>query len=150
MLIRAAIPDEATALSDLALRSKAHWGYDEAFLEACRAELVLRPDDLAEQRATVAQVGDRVVGFYALAGRAPEGELTCLFIEPDHIGTGVGSRLWAHAVAAARALGLQRFTIDADPFAEGFYRKLGAVRVGVTPSESIPGRELPRLIYRLD
>ncbi|RKT88708.1 Acetyltransferase (GNAT) domain-containing protein [Saccharopolyspora antimicrobica] len=150
MLIRAAAPDEAAALSDLALRSKAHWGYDEAFLEACRAELTLRPDDLIEQRATVAQVGDRVVGFYTLAGRAPEGELTCLFIEPDHIGTGVGSRLWEHAVAAARALGLQRFTIDADPFAEDFYRKLGAVRVGVTPSDSIPGRELPRLIYRLD
>ena len=37
--LRAARPEEAAAISALALRSKAHWGYDEAFLAACRAEL---------------------------------------------------------------------------------------------------------------
>ncbi|GLY64110.1 GNAT family N-acetyltransferase [Amycolatopsis taiwanensis] len=149
MLLRAARPDEATVLSELALRSKAHWGYDDAFLEACRAELTLRPADLAEQRATVAQVGDRVVGFYTLAGQAPEGELACLFVEPGHIGTGVGRRLWQHAVDTARALDFERFTLDADPFAETFYRKMGAVRIGVTPSDSIPGRLLPQMAYHL-
>ncbi|MBW4716806.1 GNAT family N-acetyltransferase [Saccharothrix obliqua] len=149
MLLRAARPGEAAALSALALRSKAHWGYDAAFLEACRAELTLRPDDLTAQRATAAQVGDRVVGFYTLAGQAPGGELTCLFVEPDHIGTGVGRRLWQHAVDTARALNFQRFTLDADPFAEDFYRKMGAVRIGFEPSGSIPGRVLPRMVYRL-
>ena len=28
--------EEAPRLSDLALRSKGHWGYDAAFLDACR------------------------------------------------------------------------------------------------------------------
>jgi GNAT superfamily N-acetyltransferase len=149
MLLRPARPDEAVVLSELALRSKAHWGYDEAFLEACRPELTLRPDDLAEQRATVARVGDRVVGFYTLAGQAPEGELACLFVEPDHIGTGVGRRLWQHAVDTARALGFQRLTIESDPYAEDFYLRMGAVRIGSIPSGSIAGRELPRMAYRV-
>ncbi|MER6990807.1 GNAT family N-acetyltransferase [Saccharopolyspora hirsuta] len=149
MLIRAADPGEAAVLSELALRSKAHWGYDQEFLETCRAELTLRPQDLVDQRATVAQVGDRVAGFYTLAGQAPEGELACLFVEPDHIGSGVGTRLWQHAADTARALGFERFTIDSDPFAEDFYLKMGAVRTGATPSSSFPGRELPQLTYHL-
>ena len=33
--IRAAAPGEGPALTALALRSKAHWGYDEGFLAAC-------------------------------------------------------------------------------------------------------------------
>ncbi|MEV6901956.1 GNAT family N-acetyltransferase [Amycolatopsis sp. NPDC051372] len=149
MLLRAGQPHEAADLSALTLRSKAHWGYDEAFLEACRTELTLRPDDLVAGKATVAQIGERVVGFYTLAGQAPEGELACLFVEPDHIGTGVGRRLWQHAVDTARTLDFQRLIIGSDPFAEDFYRKMGAVRIGSVLSGSIPGRLLPQLVYRL-
>ena len=36
--VRPARPDEAEALTALVLRSKAHWGYDEAFTAACRDE----------------------------------------------------------------------------------------------------------------
>ena len=41
--VRAARPAEAEAISALALRSKAHWGYDPAFLEACREDLTIDP-----------------------------------------------------------------------------------------------------------
>jgi len=92
----------------------------------------------------VAQEGDRVAGFYPLTGPPPEGELACRYIEPDHIGSGAGRRPWHHAVDTARALGFDQFTLDADPFAENFYRKMGAVRIG-----SIPGRLLSQLVYRL-
>jgi hypothetical protein len=40
--IRKARPDEAGELTELALRSKAHWGYDEAFMASCREELTVR------------------------------------------------------------------------------------------------------------
>jgi hypothetical protein len=39
--IRPARPDEAGAISALALRSKGHWGYDAAFLAACRENLTI-------------------------------------------------------------------------------------------------------------
>ncbi|MEV8615543.1 GNAT family N-acetyltransferase [Amycolatopsis sp. NPDC051373] len=87
--------------------------------------------------------------LHTLAGQAPEGELACLFVEPDHIGTGVGRRLWQHAVDTARTLDFQRLIIGSDPFAEDFYRKMGAVRIGSVLSGSIPGRLLPQLVYRL-
>ena len=37
-VIRQARVDEARLLSDLALRSKAHWGYPPEFIECCRAK----------------------------------------------------------------------------------------------------------------
>jgi hypothetical protein len=53
--LRAGRKDEARWLSELALRSKGHWGYDQAFLDACRAELTLTPQDVEVQRVTVAE-----------------------------------------------------------------------------------------------
>ncbi|HEY6741630.1 MAG TPA: hypothetical protein VI110_04665, partial [Lapillicoccus sp.] len=55
--------DEAGTLSDLALRSKAHWGYGAAFLEACRDELTLRPEQAAGTRVLRDSVGT-VMGFH--------------------------------------------------------------------------------------
>jgi hypothetical protein len=51
----------------------------------------------------------------------------------------------ADAVDRARALGISRLLIDADPNADGFYARMGARRVGTVASGSIAGRELPRL-----
>jgi hypothetical protein len=45
--IRPARPGEAAALSALAMRSKAHWGYDQEFLEAVRPVLTFTEADLA-------------------------------------------------------------------------------------------------------
>jgi GNAT superfamily N-acetyltransferase len=143
--LRAARRDEARLLSELALRSKGHWGYDQAFLDACRAELTLTPEDVETRRVTVAERDRQVVGFYALAGDPPEGTLADLFVAPERIGTGVGRALWEHAMVAARTLGFERLTLEADPGAEPFYLAMGAHRIGSVPSGSIPGRFIPLL-----
>ncbi|MEV6972321.1 GNAT family N-acetyltransferase [Kitasatospora sp. NPDC093806] len=143
MVIRPARPSEAAELGALALRSKAHWGYDAEFIEACRVELTLDPDVLAAGRATVVEADGRVLGFITLTGAPPEGELDMLFVEPEAIGRGIGRQLMEHLRAQAPALGFRRLTIAADPHAEPFYLAMGAVRIGTIPSGSIPGRELP-------
>jgi GNAT superfamily N-acetyltransferase len=83
--------------------------------------------------------------FYALAGTPPVGILEDLFVEPEHIGTGVGRVLWSHAMVTAGTLGFERITLEADPGAEPFYLAMGARRCGSVPSGSIPGRVLPVL-----
>ncbi|MET8050365.1 GNAT family N-acetyltransferase [Streptosporangium sp. NPDC005286] len=145
MLIRAAQVVEADLLSELAVRSKAHWGYDEAFMAACRDELAISASEVEKLRTMVAEHNGRVLGFATLEGNPPEGALGMLFVEPDAIGQGVGRRLFEHAVAAAGDLGFARLTIDADPNAEPFYLAMGATRIGATPSGAIPGRLLPLL-----
>ncbi len=69
-------------------------------------------------------------GFYALVERGSKVELEHLWVLPEHIGTGIGRALFDHAVRKAAALGATILSIEADPNAEGFYRRMGARRVG--------------------
>lgn len=144
-VLRPARREEAAALSDLALRSKGHWGYDAEFLAACRAELTLDPDELATHRTLVADVDGRPAGFGTLEGAPPYGELGMLFVDPDLLGRGIGRVLLAALLDRARQEGFTRLSVDADPHAEAFYLAHGAVRAGAVESASIPGRVLPRL-----
>jgi GNAT superfamily N-acetyltransferase len=143
--VRPARPDEADLLSDLAVRSKGHWGYDARFLAVSRVQLAVRAEDVVARRVTVAEVAGAVAGFYALEGDAGDAELSLMFVDPAHLRGGIGRRLWEHAVATAAAAGITSFTIDSDPFAEEFYLAMGAIRSGTAPSSVVRGRVLPRL-----
>jgi N-acetylglutamate synthase-like GNAT family acetyltransferase len=145
VLIRPAVGHEAELLTELAVRSKGHWGYDGAFLAACRDELTVTPADCDGFRVMVAENDDIVLGFYQLAGESRTGELVALFVDPPAIGSGIGGRLLAHALKRARELGMRSLIIDADPCAEPFYIRAGARRIGAVPSGSIEGRVIPQL-----
>lgn len=143
--IRRAKADDAATLTELALRSKAHWGYDAAFLEACRAELTVTDERIREGQTYVCEEDACVVAFYALDVDGDTADVAFFFVAPDRIGSGVGRGLWEHLVGTARSLRTDRIRIESDPFAEGFYERMGAQRIGVAPSGSIPGRSLPLL-----
>ncbi|MBM7790058.1 GNAT family N-acetyltransferase [Tenggerimyces flavus] len=146
--LRPARPDEAGELTELVMRSKAYWGYDDAFMAACREELTVRPEDIEQRRMFVATAGDELAAVATLDGAPPDGELGTLFVDPAFIGQGLGKRLYRHVTALARAMGFASLSIDADPNAEPFYKAMGATRVGSAPSGSIPGREVP--LMRVD
>lgn len=149
MHMRAPNPDEAELLTDLCFRSKAVWGYDAEFMQACRAELTLRPADLARDRFRVATIDGEIVGVVQIVIAGDEAELAKLFVEPGTIGTGVGKALFTWAADEARARGAMRLWIEADPGAAAFYRRMGATEAGLVPSGSIAGRFLPRLQFDL-
>lgn len=145
-IIRKAAESEAAELTDLAIRSKAHWGYSAEFMEACRAELSVSPEEISnsDTRYRVCELGERIVGFYALERiSALQYELAALFVDPKYIGQGFGRLLMDHACALLQGLGADALLIQGDPNAERFYLAAGAERVGVRESESIPGRLLP-------
>lgn len=137
-------------MSAVALRSKAHWGYDEDFLEACRTELTLDGDEIVRLRVTVAEQDADLIGFSSLEGEPPEGELAHLFVEPSWIGHGIGRLLWNDVCLRAQSLDFQRLRIQADPGATPFYEAMGARQIGAVPSGSIPERRLPLLLYQLN
>ena len=131
-------------LSELALRSKSHWGYDAEFLEACRADLTLTPQEIAGSASFVCEGAAGVLGFSRVVLMDERtAELDSLFVDPSAIGTGAGKLLWEHSVAAARALGAQDLVLQSDPYAEGFYLSRGARRIGEVASALVPGRSLP-------
>ena len=149
--IRPARPDEAAAMTALMRRSKQHWGYDAAFMEAHAGSLTITREDIERWGSFVLVLGGTLIGLLHLeAGSEPEVMvLTDLFIDPAFIGKGNGTRLWNYACGVARERGFRVLTFDSDPNAVGFYLHLGAIQIGVTRSTVIPGRVLPAMRFDL-
>ena len=55
-MIRRANVSEVESLSDIAYRSKAHWGYTREFMDACRDELTLSAEFVRANRVYVLEV----------------------------------------------------------------------------------------------
>jgi GNAT superfamily N-acetyltransferase len=147
--IRAPTIDELSGLSDLCFRSKAVWGYDEDFMKACRGELSFEPRDLEMTLIAVAEHGGEPIGVAQVKVVNDEADLLKLFVEPSALRSGTGKALLVWAIDVAKKLGATRLTIDADPDAAPFYRRMGAYDVGQAPSGSVPGRMLPKLAMNL-
>ena len=142
---RQAVRGEAEALSALCWRSKAHWGYDAAFMAQCADALTVHEEQVEAGRVVAAVEGPVIVGVAAVDFDAAPPDLSIFFVAPEAMGRGVGRRLIAAAVDLVRAAGGTMLEVLSDPHAEGFYRRMGAVRIGDAPSDAIPGRRLPLL-----
>lgn len=147
VILRPPISSECESLTALCLRSKAYWGYDAAFMDACKEELTLTDIILQTSELIVAEVDGVILGLAQLDVSPPVGVLEKLFVEPGAIGKGVGKHLFRWAVTKASELGVNRFTLDGDPNAVPFYLHMGAIQIGSSPSGSIPGRFLPKFQY---
>ena len=149
MTIRRARPDEADALTALAARAKAHWGYDAEFMDRVADAMTLSSADIEAHQVWVLEDGAVVVGFHRVLPGDPA-ELEDMWVEPAAMGAGHGRRLFEHAIAVARFGGATALELDADPNAVGFYERMGMERIGETPSTLIPDRALPRMRIALN
>jgi GNAT superfamily N-acetyltransferase len=147
MRIRAATEGEAGQLTALAMRAKAHWGYAPEALEGWRAELAVSAAAIRERPVFVAERGDAMLGFYSLRSAGGVCELFDLWVQPEAMGEGIGRALLDHARAQAALGGASELAVDADPNAEAFYLRCGAVRRGAVPAPipGDPGRVRPQL-----
>jgi GNAT superfamily N-acetyltransferase len=146
ILIRDALPEEAELLSALALRSKAHWGYSQEFIQSCENELTYHAGQITDDKFhfVAAELDSVIAGFYALELISTrQFELNALFVESKHIGKGIGRALMQHALTVVAAKSGESVLIQGDPNAEKFYLAAGAKRVGTRESGSISGRSLP-------
>jgi N-acetylglutamate synthase-like GNAT family acetyltransferase len=128
--IRRARFDGAPLLTELTMRSKLFWRYDASFLADARQELEFQPNKfLPDFHVYILEEDGQMLGFCSLIPIEHETiKLHDLFIEPSHIGKGYGKLLWGHSVNAARELGIRTLVLTADPNAEPFYARQGAVR----------------------
>ena len=149
--IRRARPQESRLLTELAVRSKAYWGYDDSFMERAKPELEFQASKFLPDFHVYILEADRVpLGFCSLIARdSTTAELHDLFIEPCQIGKGYGTELWNYAVNVARGLGFRRIVVTTDPNAEPFYARQGAVRIGEKASPVWSGRGLPVMEFIL-
>lgn len=152
MIIRRATAEDADALSDLAHRAKAHWGYPAHWMREWDAQLTIIPGYLELHDVWVSEREGAVIGMCALEDRGDRWNLEHVWVEPAAHGHGVGRALVMHALGEARRRHPGVVELLADPFATGFYERLGARRAGDVPAP-MPGardRTLPRFEFVLD
>ena len=141
MKILRALPEDAQALSALAWRSKAYWGYPQEWMELWRDELSITPEQIQMNEVYKALDQDETIAWYSLVEQSSACILDNLWVSPERIGTGVGRILFRHAVHRAERLGAFRLQMTSDPNAMGFYVRMGAVLIGeeLTPlNRSLP------------
>ena len=150
MRIIRAKPSEAATLSAIAWAAKGFWNYSSNWMEQWREQLTITPNFIAENETFAAIINRETVAFHALLQRANVLRLEHLWVLPNWMGQGIGRALFRHAAERAAARGARGLTIEADPNAELFYRRMGAVRSGVIATE-IDGRrrDLPILNFDL-
>jgi len=148
--IRRARPDESEQLTAIAFAAKRHWDYPESWIQLWTRDLTITPEFIAGNEVFVAIREGRIAGCGALVVSDKLSELEHMWIDPPHMGSGVGRALFEHLTRRARELGLSELELSADPNAEGFYRRMGARRSGEVRYE-IEGqpRVLPRMKIEL-
>jgi GNAT superfamily N-acetyltransferase len=147
--IARAAPGDATTLTAIARASKADWGYEPAMLRVWDPQLTVSADLIRLQPVWSAVIDGVIIGFYALGPGEEDWEIEHLWVHPEWMGRGVGQALFEHAAAEARSAGARVLRVVSDPHAEGFYRRMGARRVG--EQDSVPeGRRLPVLLLNLE
>ena len=149
MQIRRAAAEDADALSDLAHRAKAHWGYPAAWMREWDAQLTIIPGYLEMHDVFVAEREGRIVGMCALEDRRDRWHLEHVWVEPAEHGHGIGRALVLHALDEARQRHNVLVELLADPYASGFYERLGARHAGDVPAP-MPGardRTLPKFQF---
>ncbi len=117
-------------------------------MASCRQELTVSPDEIAADAIgfVVAEVNGTIAGFYSLIQQsAALFDLDALYVDPEHIGKGIGGLLLNNALSAVQVRGGERIQIQSDPNAIEFYAAAGARQTGTQESGSIPGRFLPLL-----
>ena len=101
--IERAIPEQADHLTRIAIASKAHWGYDQEFMERFAAVIAITPDYVRQNEVWILEEAGKSAGFYALIRRGEMGELDHLWLLPQHIGKGLGRLLFDNAYRGAPA-----------------------------------------------
>ncbi|MDC1174104.1 GNAT family N-acetyltransferase [Bacteriovoracaceae bacterium] len=147
--IRKALSKEAHFLSELALRSKAYWGYDKTFIEKCRPHIKIDDDYIKSWPVIVLLVTDKIVGFASLKVISDEKRLDNLWIAPEHIQSGYGTLLFNEAVIEAKKLGWDYFRLAGEEKSIGFYTKKGAKLIGKVQSRLGKDIFLPHMEYKI-
>ena len=144
-MIVSAKPSDANVLTEIALESKAYWGYTAEELENWRDDLTILPETFESWRGSKFMIDEEVAGFYLLNRvNARTCYIEFLFVRPKFIGKSIGKQLIEHAIVSCRTNSCEVLNVLSDPNAESFYAKHGFKTMCQTES-AIPGRFLPEM-----
>ena len=135
LTIEPARPEHANVLTQIAVSAKRRWDYPERWIELWLPALTISPNYISKHETWMAVNDEKPLGFYSLNKEDDSLWLDNLWILPEFMGQGIGSRLFHHALERSKALGASILKIESDPNAQSFYEKMGARKIGEHQSE---------------
>jgi GNAT superfamily N-acetyltransferase len=129
-------------LREIAIAAKAYWGYEQDWVRSWAGQGDFSAEALTIKPVLVAETEGRPVAFAIVIPKGAVAWLDDLWVEPDWIGRGVGTKLFQAAAHSARELGAERMEWEAELNAVGFYEKVGG-RYVRDSEETELGRTLP-------
>ena len=158
-MIRHARIHEAEILTKISFNSKAYWGYPKEFYNIWSNELTISSDYIQNNDVFVFENNGVIIGYYSIVELKNDIEvsgvrigkgfwLEHMFIEPQNIGKGIGTKMFEHLRERCVSRGIHELGILADPNSRGFYEKLGCEYRCEYPS-TIKNRTTPFLILKL-
>jgi len=127
-------PHHTPLLTAIAVAAKSHWGYPETWIQLWMPMMTITPAYIASHETWIACVNKSAAAYYSFR-QDDDTWLDNLWVLPEYMGQGIGSRLLEHALQRAMARGAGILKIEADPNAVSFYEKMGAYKVGEHHSE---------------
>jgi GNAT superfamily N-acetyltransferase len=141
--IRPAAPSERVALEELQLRASIHSTRYAEQLRDNPDAVAIPAEQIEAGLVRVAERAGTIAGFATLLPPADDVcELDAIFVEPDHMGVGIGRLLIEDVLAIARRWGAKRIDVVANPDAWGFYEALGFTGNKEVPTRFGPGRRM--------
>lgn len=158
-MIRSAQQDEAQLLTEISFAAKGYWNYPEEYYAIWKNELTITPEYIEKNDILVYERDGAAVGYYAIVELHEDIEISgikiCkgywlehMFINPKHIGKGIGTRMFDNLRGRCSAKGISQLHILADPHARGFYEKMGCEYLREFPS-TIENRTTPYMLLRI-
>ena len=148
--IRRAHPEEAEVLTEIAHAAKRHWNYPESWIQQWQTDLTITREFVTTNEVFAATINGEIAGCCALVVMDSLAEVEHMWIRPGQMGSGVGRALFEHARARAVERGANVLELSADPYAEGFYERMGAKRIGeISADMDGQPRVLPRMRVNL-
>jgi GNAT superfamily N-acetyltransferase len=129
------IPHHASALTEITVAAKGHWGYPEKWMQLWLPTLTVTPEYISGHETWVAVMNDKPVAYYSFRHDGDGLWLDNLWVMPEYMGKGIGNALFNHALERSRSFNEPSLKIEADPHAAPFYEKMGARKVGELHSE---------------
>lgn len=126
MIFEKAIAADCENLTELAIRSKRHWGYSKEAMELWNVNLTMTEEFLNSHTVIKATLEDDIVGFFALEEIQPTTRIAQYWVDTPFMRKGYGSAMFKYLKDFLKQNKVEKATIVLDPNGLAFFEKKGA------------------------
>jgi len=126
MIFEKATAADCQDLSDVAIRSKRHWGYSKEAMELWNQNLTMTEEFLDSHTVIKATLEDDIVGFFALEEIQPTTRIAQYWIDTPYMRKGYGSVMYDYLRNYLKDRNVEKITLVMDPNGLAFFERKGA------------------------